>query len=488
MDYLVKPGYGPEWGSGGVFGLTYYRKVLYYTLSMEAEAHFRHDNEETVYRFELLGPGPSSGGDTYNAVETVDEYIYFGGWVHNPAVYKSREGFAGEIDFRNKYSHVHEYNINEKTVRLVWSETARSEREWAGEVSEIVYDWLNDKLLLARADGHFNLGIFELDRSGSELKRLSDVPGLKGSLFLEFACFDMQPDWRRGVDGVQCYDPHEKRMLYYSVRDWTAVSVDGEGVENRGSGYAVSAYARYWHFFRGGLLVGNPVEPDVEEPSFVRLFDFPGTQYSPSRSNALVIAGGVLAAFNAYSHGALHVAEPKKSLVRTLNYSVGPSVLVYITPPVARIVLAVGARITSMTKRGGDVLLGTNNSPNLGGRDATKIDVGVREVLSVSEEGILTGRQPPVVFRVEGSTVGGRVFGGVPLTGYKEPHLRVYSSKPNTLKVSEYDLGLPPRLVDTSSYSISEGWNRVDLSSHDNIVSFKLMSPDEKAVVYIVLE
>ena len=59
------PRYGPEWGSGGIFGLKYHKDTLYYTLAFEAEAHFVKDYMEYVYRFEQVGPAPHSGGDTY---------------------------------------------------------------------------------------------------------------------------------------------------------------------------------------------------------------------------------------------------------------------------------------------------------------------------------------------------------------------------------------------------------------------------------------
>ncbi|WP_440059215.1 DUF2139 domain-containing protein [Thermogladius sp. 4427co] len=486
IDYLVKPGYGPEWGSGGVFGLKYYRGVLYYTISMEAEAHFHHGEEEIIYKFQYLGPGPASGGDTYNAVETVDDSIFFGGWVHNPAVYKERRGFEGEIDFRNKYSHVHEYRIGERSVRLVWSDSVHHEKEWAGEVSEIIYDRINDRLMLARADGSFNLGIYALDYKKGAVERVSDIPGLKGSLYLEFVCFDMQPDWRRGVDGVQCYDPYSNKIVFYKVEDWSRISVDGGGVEGRGSGYAIAAYSRYWHFFRGGVLVGNPVEPEICEPVFVRLFDFPGNQYSPSRSNALEVAGGILAVFNAYSHGVLH-SPGGAGVSKRVNYVNGPSLLVYITPPYARIVKAVGGRITSMTKKGGSILFGTNNMPNLGGRDASKIDIGTREIVETSESMLISSSNPPVVFRTLGEFIGDKYFGGIPLTGYKTKRVKIYSSKTNKLEIYEYDLGLPPQLIDVEKIDLKEGLNTIELSNHDNIVSFRLSTPDEKARLYIIL-
>ena len=39
LSELGVPGYRPEWGSGGVFGLTYHRGTLYFTLAFEAENH-----------------------------------------------------------------------------------------------------------------------------------------------------------------------------------------------------------------------------------------------------------------------------------------------------------------------------------------------------------------------------------------------------------------------------------------------------------------
>lgn len=125
-EYLYSPRYGPEWGSGGIFGLKYHRGVLYYTLAFEAIANFIHVSEGRVrrYRFEQVGPLPTSGGDTCNAVEAVDNTIYFGGWVHAPAIYRGREVRLGAtISFRNKYSHVHAYDIEEDSITLLWKES-----------------------------------------------------------------------------------------------------------------------------------------------------------------------------------------------------------------------------------------------------------------------------------------------------------------------------------------------------------------------------
>jgi len=490
VEWLYRPRWGPEWGSGGVFGLTYYRDTLYYTLSMEAEAHFIHDSDEVIYRFELVGPGPASGGDTYNAVETVDNYIYFGGWVHAPAVFKGKREFAGEVDFRNKYSHVHEYNIYEKRVRLLWSESIHHEYEWAGEVSVMIHDRINDDLLVGRADGHRNLGVYRINRKTGKSEIVSTIPALKGTLFLEYPCFDMQPDWLRGIDGVQCYDPYSKRIIEQPVKSWEEISVDGYGVEYRSSGYAVSAYTRYWHFFRGGVLVGNPLEPETMPLQFIRLFDFGKNPYGPLRGNALELGGGILAVFNSYTHGYLHSqgnSPGEKLKTQLYNYIAGPTVLVYITPPVARIVLALGARVTSMTKMKDKILLGVNTAPNLGGLDASPIDVGVKSITAIPEHVLLTARSPPIAFKISGLAVENKVFGGIPLTGYREPELVVHASKSNKLTLVEYDIGLPASRLDTNTYIIHEGLNRIDLSSFKNIVSFKLENPDDKAILQITL-
>lgn len=487
MEWIYRPRRGPEWGSGGIFGLIVHRGVTYFTLSMEAEAHFVHaDGFEKVYRFERVGPGPASGGDTYNAVEAVDDSIYFGGWVHAPAVYKGRRGMGGEIGFANKYSHVHEYSIPERSVRLLWKDGIGRESEWAGEVSQIIYDPVNDELLIGRADGSANLGIYAIDRRGGGARKISDVPALKGSLFLDYACFDMQPDWRRGVDGVQCYDLVGKAVHKYVVEDWARISADGHGVEQRGSGYAISAYARYWHFFRGGVLVGNPVEPSLEEPKFVRLFDFGPNAYAPHRANALEVGGGLLAPFNAYSHGYIHGRDDAHR--RLFNSPVGPSVLIYIAPPTARIVAALGARVTSMAKDGPSILVAANTAPNLGGLDASPIDVGVRTIMRFDEDRLLSSPSPPATFRVPGALVGASQFGGIPLAGYAWPRLRIVPSKPNRLFVHEYDIGLPPSQISAESYDVGAGPEEIDLGGFSGIVSFRFERADEGSTTYIVLE
>jgi len=223
-SYRYLQNYAIEWGSGGIFGLRYWRGILYFTLAFEAEAHFVKDNEESIYRFEYVGSSPRSGGDTYNAVTTVDEYIYFGGWIHAPTVLNSE----GRLIFSNKYSHVHVYNVYEDNVKLLWKETLSAKDKWVGEISEIIYDPFSNKLLLARADGHRNLGIYELDRDNGSIKQISKEPALKGAPYFEYICFNIG---KRMFNDIQCIDMYDRSWNKYEIQDKIyEFSIDSHGV------------------------------------------------------------------------------------------------------------------------------------------------------------------------------------------------------------------------------------------------------------------
>lgn len=461
---LRPPRRGAEWGSGGIFGLRSCGDTIYFTLAFEGEAHFYSERGDLIYRFEKLGPGPVSGGDTYNASDCDGEKIYFGGWIHAPAVIREVNG-RKELDFSNKYSHIHAYDIEKREVTLLWAESIRHENRWTGEVSELIYNPVSSSLLIARGDGHENLGVYELrERS---MVRLSEVPALKGGIFLDYACFDMLGDWLAGVAGIQCFDLSSRRARVVRIEDWARISADGAPAERRGSGYGIGVFTRYYHFMRGGVLVGNPVDPQAEELRFVRLMDLGDPQPSPQRANAVPAGGGILAPFSSLVHGAIYSDGVAPHELREMR---GPSVLIYISPPQARIVAAYGARITSMTKRGSKIMIAYNTAPNLGGRDATPIDVGYRGIMVADEEELLQRRGPPIIFRLRGKALDGR-FGGIPLAGYRA---RMLITRGTSLRVFEYDIGTPPMLISEERYSLSGERDIIDLSGYFGIVSFEL--------------
>lgn len=465
--------------------MRFHRGVLYFTLAFEAEAHFKTREYERIYRFEQVGYQPTSGGDTYNAVDVVDEYIYFGGWVHAPARYAGRRGRGGIILFYDKYSHVHAYDTSNDEVRLLWKEGIGHESEWAGEVSEIVYDPVNDRLLIARADGHRNLGIYALDRRSGEAEKLSDKPGLKGSLFSDYAFFDVMESWYEGMRAIQCLDLVTGKWEFFNI-DYEDSSPDGSGAAFTLPGPAVSAYGRFFHFVRGGVVAGNPLSG--EPLSFYRLFDFAWSGYGPLRTVALPIGGGILTAFNAYTHGVLYPRnEEEKAFAKATQTILGPTVLVHVTPPQAKIVGVLGARITSLETMNGKILVGACTTANYGALDAGPIDAGWKDIL-IFDQSILFARPPPVTFTVPGEIVGGFTWGGIPLCGYRGPKLVIKASKDNRLTVYSYDLSLPMREADSDVMQIEKGRNTLDLSAFTGIVSFRLDEADPRATFRVILE
>lgn len=480
-SYRFPGRYGPEWGSGGIFGLRYHNGTLYFTLAFEAEAHFLDvkSNEEKTYDFTLVGEGPTSGGDTYNAVETVDEFIYFGGWVHAPAVYREDR----RILFNNKYSHVHAYDTEEGSVRLLWKDSIHHETDWAGEVSEILYDPYNDRLLLAREDGHRNLGVYSLDRRTGKAEALVTEPTPKGTRVHDIAFFGVGNNFTGGLREFRALDLISGRWEAFKPGD----SVDGRPYIRPELGAMASAYNRAFAFVRGGIFAGNPYMG--EDFTFYRLFDF-YTFYAPFRVNAVNVGGGILTAFNAH-HDAVYRREDEFGW-RTTNTVVGPSVLVYIAPPMVKIVGSFGARVTSIEKMNGKLLVATNTTPNTGATEATPFDTGTRDIV-ILDERVIRERPPAVSFSLPlalpsmTKSMGAGTFGGIPLEGYREPRAVFYMTRDNVLTVHEYDLSLPAGSAFSESYELRAGKNVLDMSSFSGIVSFELKKEDMDGKVRVEL-
>ncbi len=478
-DYRFPPRYGPEWGSGGIFGLKYHNGTLYFTLAFEAEAHFVRDGQEKVYDFTLLGDPPTSGGDTYNAVETVDEFIYFGGWVHAPAVYREDR----RILFHNKYSHVHVYDTENDSIRLLWKDSIHHETDWAGEVSDILYDPYGDRLLLAREDGHANLGVYALDRRTGKAEPLIHEPSLRGTVVHDAAFFGVGSNFTSGLREIKALDLITGKWESFSPGE----SVDGRSYIRPEYGPLASAYNRAFAFVRGGIIAGNPLMD--EEFHFFRLFEF-YTFYAPFRVNAVNVGGGILTAYNAH-HDVLY--RPDGSLTwATTNTITGPSVLLYIAPPMAKIVGAFGARVTSIEKMDGKLLVATNTTPNTGSTEATPFDTGNRDIVILDEK-VIQERPPAVSFSLPlalpsmAKEMGGGTFGGIPLDGYREPRMVLHLSGDNRLTVYEYDLSLPAGEAVAETFDVKAGKNILELDSFSGIVSFELEKEDMKGKVRIEL-
>ncbi|MEM1662410.1 MAG: DUF2139 domain-containing protein [Desulfurococcaceae archaeon] len=475
------PRYGPEWGSGGIFGLKYYRGVLYYTLAFEAESFFIDKNGVRLkYCFEQVGEPPVSGGDTYNAVDAVDDKIYFGGWVHAPAHYRGKEHGRATIDFRNKYSHVHYYSIDENRVKLVWKESMRDPEKWVGEVSEIIYNPVRNELLIARGDGYENLGIYTLDPEGKWIKKISDKPVLKGSIVLDYACFATHR-YPYGIDGFECIDLVDNRVHSIGIANKVR-SIDNGSIDKPYTGPTASIYGRLFAFARGGVFILEPEEGTIY---FVRLMDIPDSQYCSLRVNAKVIGGGVLTAFNSFTHGTVKVFnEESRRAKKYLNTIFAPTTLIYLKPPVVKIIATLGARVTSVETICDKIIVATNTMANTGRFDATPMDQGVRSFV-IMDQSILYGENELFTAVIPGWYIRDRVFGGIPLNGYSEAQIIVNAKKNNTLYINEYFLTLPPTSMGSDKVDVTEGRFVLNLDSYKGIVSFRFEKPllDDETVV-----
>jgi len=476
--YTHPPRYGPEWGSGGIFGLKYYRGVLYYTLAFEAEVYFiDHGGLRLLYRFEKVGLQPASGGDTYNAVEVVDNRIFFGGWVHAPARYRGKTRYGSTIDFSNKYSHVHYYDIDNNSVELLWRESMHDPERWVGEVSEIVYNPYSDELLIARADGHENLGVYSISPRSRKVERVLEKPALKGAQHLDQACFAIHT-YPQGFRGIECIDVVTGEKL---VKEFTPLAIDGDAVLNPQVGPVTSAYGWLLTFVKGGVILSDVFE---DQHHLVRLLDIPYLQLGPTRTKLVHLGGGVLIPYNTYTHGVVRASGEEVEAKRYLSAIASPTLLLYIAPPAVKIAAALGARVTSLEVVGDKVLLATNTMANTGRYDASPFDQGWRG-FTVLDHSIVASSSPPLQIVLAGWMVRDKTFGGIPLTGYREAKLIIYSSKSNELQVNEYFLTIPPMVVERDKLAVNPGKNTIDLRSYSGIVSFKFTKPlsDEEAVV-----
>jgi hypothetical protein len=435
-------------------------------VAFEAHAYFHsRDGETLVYDYGLVGPGPRSGGDTYNASTAVDDEIYFGGWVHAPAPRPRR----GEVDFRNKYSHLHVFDKREWRVGLLWREGIGSPRLWAGEVTGLLYNPARDTLLLARGDGHKRLGVYEANRRGGRVAQVSPARVLRGAIYMDHACFSLHHGWG-GAPGVHCLDLEGYRGFTQEAP--AGSSSDGGPLPLYRSGDVAAAYTRLYIAARGGVYVFDPF--GGEPPVFHRLLDFSPGVYSPLRSNMLPLAGGLLAAFSAVPHSTVRgTPELPPGQQAASRLPPGPSVLLHLAPPTARIVAALGARVTSLAYAGGWVLAATVTGPNLERYDATLVDHCAKDILALGVDSVVSPRQPAVsfLFRV---ARGRAVLGGLPLLGYRRALLRLLEGGGGGAVLHYYTLHTPPGGADSERLGLRVG-EAADLSTPTGrLVSFTL--------------
>jgi len=436
----------------GVYGLAAAGGVLYFTLVPEAAAFFVDvEGVRRVYRYELVGVAePRAGGDSYNASTVVDDTVFFGGWVYAPLLYRHAGG-SRAVDHRRRFSHLHAYVASEDRVVLLWQESLGDSSRWAGSVSSLVYDPLGDRLLVARGEGHDRLGVYEAQARPvpQQLRPLVPIRSLHGAAWDEEACFTIH----RGASntgGWVCVELGTRRPRYRVVEapgDYAAVSSDGHGAWGAVSGWAAAAGGVLYSGLRGGLLSLRG-----EETWFHRLLDLPGSCLEATA--AAEAAGGVAAA---WGPGA-----------RPQCRCPGPGMLLGIRGDNARVLAVLGGRPTSLLWLGGELLVAAAPAAAPGGAAP-----GPRGLAALGVAELASGSPPPRV-SLCASPQPGRVWGGVPLEGYREPRLLLWGcSEGARVTVYTYRLSTPPGGAEVDRYTLAAGERVLELRGHGGgIVSF----------------
>ncbi|MHC1628915.1 MAG: DUF2139 domain-containing protein [Candidatus Nezhaarchaeales archaeon] len=476
--------YAPEYGEGGIYGLLFYKNRLFYTYALEAKFIVQKGGEiEKEYDFSEVGPAPRVGGDTYGAICPVDDKVYFGGWVHAPISY---DASTRTVNFSNKYAHLHEIDVDSLETKLLWKETAGVSDAWTGEVSDIIYDPINDRLLVARGDGSYNLGVYAYDRATGQMTQLLTEGALRGVLYLDHAVFNTGGTSFSGFQVINLHDGSTSTLAFDSTN--FKIADDGPTPSNAYMGSMIVLRNRVYAFIKGGMVIGDPtgvVKSELEWSyygRFIRLFDNPSDKaiYAPWRHKALGVAGGALVAYTIFDR----ILYRDPAMFPT-------SILVFVDGQYARIVGALG-RVTGLATDGRYVYIGTNTGDNDYYFRSALEGLGVKDIIAVPIEDLLFRPPPPLMIKLTISGVAaGNYYGGIPLLGYKEPKLFWYnaSGAAYDIEIYEYDLQHNPAdYGGPETVSVNAGKNTIDLSGYKGIISIKTPADDTGAKAWIVLE
>ena len=118
------------------------------------------------------------------------------------------------------------------------------------------------------------------------------------------------------------------------------------------------------------------------------------------------------------------------------------------------------------------------------------IDTGIRDIISLNMNTIMTSSPPPIDIVLKGKHIGNSIWGGIPLTRYRDPKIIIKANKDNELTIYEYYIPTAPsdNIMDKTIHTISYGRNIIDLSSHNGILSFKFKNIDSEATIQIHLK
>ncbi len=298
-------------------------------------------------------------------------------------------------------------------------------QESPGDVLSLVYNPPRDTLLAVLGEGHPRPGVYEVSRTGARL--VAPISVAAGAMVEDGVCFAHEPTGGR-VPSLTCLDPLDYRGHTRGGQQ-LETSVDGHMVDTP-KPYVVAPAPG-----RGGVMVaarGMIAVYTGDGVEAYRFMDLPG--YRPARNTAPAPEGAPL----------LLYTRPG-----------GPSIVVEARRPTPRIRAVIPGEATSLAYMGGSLVAAARS--------------GCERSLALVRE-----RERSLSIRF---TVADKPVGGVPLEGYREPRLTVYTEAETVLTVYGYDLEAGPAGAEAARYRLAKGANVVDLSDMRGlVVSMKLDS------------
>ncbi|WP_255446867.1 DUF2139 domain-containing protein, partial [Sulfolobus sp. B1] len=437
--------------------------------------------EKLIYSYEVLGKLPKAGGDTHGAITNSKDLVFFGGWLKAPpGLLVSSDRTLVKQDMREKYSHIHAIDDKDR-VELLWSRKWDDKippNHWYGEVTDLVYDGHENTLYFSRADGHAELGLWKLslgDRKAEWIIRDRTVYKLEIKDDKIFGTVFNPAHFENS--SIVVYDMIENKSKIVEEFEF-GINLDDKIKIKRDGGQIVQLQNKLISFYGGALVVSDPykdkhtlypflevINNESERPSYI-----PGL-----RTQKVYLMGIPIIGVNP-SEG---LTEP------TLRTTV--SMILRVDPVVPQII-SISGFISGIVSDGYNVYFGTsyaNHSPAYTYRSGEgKIyAIRTRELMSNAWNAIR-------IWIFDGSYVKGNTgikgwFGGIPLKGFTNKKLRVFTDESTNLNICEYNL--LSKVVEDHIH-LREGWNTVDLSSYYDLLAFSFDENIKRIKMEIILD
>lgn len=438
-------------------------------------------NGKLIYSYDKIGRAPRAGGDTHGAITNTKDLVLFGGWMKAPpGLLESKDRTLLKQDMREKYSHIHYIDGNNR-VELLWSRKWDNNippNHWYGEVTDLLYDGHEDMLYFSRGDGHAELGLWRIgiaDKKVEWLVRNRTVYKMEMKDDKIFATV-YNPAHHENSAIVE-YDTLSGDSKI--VEEFSFGFNEGEKIRiKRDGGQIVQLQNKLISFYGGALILTDPyrdshilypflevINPESERPSYI----------TGLRSQKVYLMGVPLLAVNP-SEG---LTEP------ALRTTFG---LILRLDAVVPQVVSTSGFVSGIVTDGYFVYFGSSYANHC---PAYTYRSGDGHIYAVEVKDLLGKPLSPIRlwlingnYEAEKSGIRGW-FGGFPLKGFSTKKFRVYSEISTKMKIIEYNL---LGKVKEDVVNINTGWNLLDLSDYYDIVAFAFANSISNVKGELILE